>query len=163
MAALAPGKTAPDFTLPIMDGAEFSLRDALAKGPVILAFFKISCPVCQYAFPYFERMYQRLRGRDVTIIGVSQNKPKDTAEFLRTFGITFPIALDNIDRYEVSNAYGLTNVPTLFEISQDGIIRTSSVGWSKTDLEQVYRRLVDGQRVVPLYNPGEQVVAFKAG
>ena len=58
MPALEAGIVAPDFILPTVDGKQVSLAQALKKGPVVLAFFKISCPVCQYAFPYFERLYQ---------------------------------------------------------------------------------------------------------
>src|SRR5882724_13035811 len=109
MAALTTGKTAPDFSLPAMDGSTFSLTEALAKGPVVAAFFKISCPICQYAFPFLERIYKAYGKKNVSIIGISQNNKKDTAGFLREFGITFPILLDDTNTYPVSNAYGLTN------------------------------------------------------
>ncbi len=56
MAALVTGKLAPDFTLPTLDGKQFSLHDLRQRGPVVLAFFKVSCPVCQYAFPMYERV-----------------------------------------------------------------------------------------------------------
>jgi len=52
MAALSAGISAPEFNLPTIKGERFSLREALARGPVVAAFFKISCPVCQYAFPF---------------------------------------------------------------------------------------------------------------
>ena len=52
MAALNAGVLAPDFTLPTVQGGQVSLRQALAKGPVVLVFFKVSCPVCQYALPF---------------------------------------------------------------------------------------------------------------
>ena len=58
MATLKAGTSAPDFTLPTIDGKKFSLRDALARGPVLAAFFKVSCPTCQYAFPFLERIYK---------------------------------------------------------------------------------------------------------
>ena len=58
MAALEAGTQAPQFELPAMDGSRFSLQDALTRGPVVAAFFKISCPVCQYAFPFLERIYK---------------------------------------------------------------------------------------------------------
>ena len=51
MAALPPGSKAPDFELPDRDGASHSLSDALRKGPVLLTFFKISCPTCQFQSP----------------------------------------------------------------------------------------------------------------
>ena len=55
MPALSAGKTAPDFRLKSRDNKEFSLADALTRGPVLLVFFKVSCPTCQYAFPFYER------------------------------------------------------------------------------------------------------------
>src|SRR5580765_3637589 len=125
MAALDPGTAAPDFTLPTMDGKQFSLSEALTHGPVVLAFFKISCPTCQYAFPFLERIYKAYGKKNVTIVGISQNEKKDTALFIREFGVTFPVLLDETHSYPVSNAYGLTNVPTVFWIGQDGEIEIS--------------------------------------
>jgi len=61
MAALNPGTIAPDFKLQNHEGKQFSLREALARGPVISAFFKISCPTCQYALPFLQRIYRRMQ------------------------------------------------------------------------------------------------------
>ena len=66
MAALERGTTAPDFTLPAMDGKQFSLREALARRPVLAAFFKISCPTCQYALPFLQRIYKAHGSKAVT-------------------------------------------------------------------------------------------------
>ena len=55
MPALTSGIKAPNLTLPTTHGEKFSLSDALKRGPVVLAFFKVTCPVCQYAFPLYER------------------------------------------------------------------------------------------------------------
>ena len=76
MTALATGTKAPDFTLNSLDGKQFSLADTLSRGPVVLAFFKVSCPTCQYAFPFFERLYQAYARKGVTLVGISQTKPK---------------------------------------------------------------------------------------
>src|SRR5664280_1470045 len=116
MAALNAGVLAPDFTLPAVQGGQVSLREALAKGPVVLVFFKKSCPVCQYALPLLERVFQANRAANVTVLGISQDKARDTKAFLREYGVTFPVALDDPAHYPVSNAYGLTNVPR-FSIS----------------------------------------------
>ena len=126
MEALAPGKSAPDFALDTLDGKKFSLQDALDRGPVVAAFFKVSCPTCQYTFPYLERLYKAYGNKNVILVGVSQNDKKDTAAFVREYGITFPILLDDIRTYSVSNAFGLTNVPTIFWIARDGEIAISS-------------------------------------
>src|SRR5947207_5030186 len=108
MAALTAGTRAPHFELTAMNGAKFLLQDALARGPVLAVFFKISCPVCQYAFPFFERIYKASGGGKVTIVGISQNEAKDTQQFLQRFGVTFPVLLDETKTFTVSNAYGLT-------------------------------------------------------
>jgi peroxiredoxin len=165
MAALTTGTKAPDFSLPASDGSKFSLRDALSRGPVILAFFKVSCPTCQYTFPFLERLYKAYGGKSVTLVGVSQNEPKDTAAFAREYGITFPILLDDTHKYPVSNAYGLTNVPTIFWIAQDSDIETSSVGWVKNDFAEISRKMAESLKVSPavMFKPGEDVRDFRAG
>lgn len=165
MAALTTGTKAPEFELKAMDGKSFVLRDALAQGPLVLAFFKVSCPVCQYAFPFYERLEKAYGHESARIIGVSQNDPKDTAAFNKEFGVTFPVLLDDRETYPVSNAYGLTNVPTLFWIAQDGEIEISSVGWAKVDFEEVSRKMAQARNAptVPIFSPGEDVRAFRAG
>jgi peroxiredoxin len=165
MAALVAGTKAPDFELKAMDGRRFVLRDELQRGPVLLAFFKVSCPVCQYAFPFLERL-ERAYGHDkVQIIGVSQNDPKETAAFNKEFGVTFPVLLDDRQSYPVSNAYGLTNVPTLFWVGLDGGIEISSVGWVKADFEQISRKMAEARNmpITPLFKPQEEVRDFRAG
>ena len=163
MAALNQGSKAPTFRLPLVGGGEFSLRDELAKAPVVLAFFKISCPVCQWAFPLYDRLAQKLKSAGVTMIGISQDDRDSTVDFMRRFGVNFPVALDGRG-YIVSNAYGLTNVPTVFEIQQDGIIATSSVSWAKEEVEAIYKKY-SGQAgtTAPLFDRKERIADFKAG
>jgi peroxiredoxin len=165
MVTLSAGVRAPSFTLPTVQGTQISLDEALQKGPVVLAFFKVSCPVCQYAFPFFERLYRANHDAEITFLGISQNKLKDTQAFLRDYGVTFPVALDDPKKYEVSNAYRLTNVPTLFYIAPDGEIEISSVGWSKADVEAVNQRLADRRRQAPaaMWRKGEDIQDFRGG
>lgn len=165
MPALSVGSVAPDFTLPSLDGESFSLKDALARGPVVLAFFKVSCPTCQYAFPFYERLFQTYKNRHVTLVGVSQNDARDTEAFAKEFGVTFPLLLDDTRNYPVSNAYGLTNVPTIFWIGTDGEIEASSVGWSKPDVDQINRRMAESSaiRAASVFRPGDDVLDYRAG
>jgi|ERR1700722_17072497 peroxiredoxin len=165
MAALTVGTKAPDFELRAMDGRRFVLREELAQGSVVLAFFKVSCPTCQYAFPFLERLERAYGRKGVRIIGVSQNNPKDTAAFLQQFGVTFPVLLDDAEKYPVSNAYGLTNVPTVFWIAQDGEIEISSVGWVKADFVEVNRKIAEAEKIPPavVFKAGEEVRDFRAG
>jgi peroxiredoxin len=165
MTALTTGTSAPTFSLKTIRGESFSLRVALKNGPVILAFFKISCPVCQFAFPYLERIYKIHGGKRVSIIGISQNDAKDTEKFLKHFGLTFPVLLDDTKTYPVSNAYGLTNVPTIFWIADDGRIEISSVGWVKQEMEEIHHKAAEANSAVPaaLFRPDEKIAEFRAG
>lgn len=164
MTALAMGIKAPDFELKTLDG-RFSLSEELRKGPVVLAFFKVSCPTCQYAFPFLERLYKAYGNRGVRLVGVSQNDAKETVAFAKDFGLTFPLLLDDMRSYPVSNAYGLTNVPTIFWVAQDGEIEVSSVGWVKADFESINRKMAENGKIglAALFKVGEDVRDFRAG
>jgi peroxiredoxin len=165
MPALATRTKAPEFELKTLDGKRFSLAESLAQGPVVLAFFKVSCPTCQYAFPFLQRLQQAYANKGVSLIGISQNKAADTSAFVKEFGVTFPILLDEQDTYPVSNAYGITNVPTVFWIAQDGEIEVSSVGWLKADYQEINRKMAEAGKIAPqmIFAPGEEVRDFRAG
>jgi peroxiredoxin len=164
MPALTVGTTAPDFTLPDMDGKQFSLRQAVARGPVVLVFFKVSCPVCQFAFPFIERIY-KAHGAGVNIVGVSQNDRAETAAFMKEYGVTFPVLLDDTTKYPVSNAYGLTNVPTIFWIAANGAVEMSSVGWMRKDIEEINLRAAQATdaTLMPVFQRNESIPEFRAG
>lgn len=167
MTALATATKAPDFALKTLDGKKFSLFDELARGPVVVAFFKASCPTCQYAFPFLERLHKAYghQADGARLFAVSQNEAKDTAAFVKEFGITFPVLLDDTRSYPVSNAYGLTNVPSIFWIAGDGEIEVSSVGWVKADFEEINRKMAEAGKATPaaVFQPGEDVRDFRAG
>jgi peroxiredoxin len=165
MAALSSGTKAPDFALPTIDGGSFSLPRELVRGPVVLAFFKVSCPVCQYALPFLERIFRAYAGKPAAVVGISQNGRQDTAAFLQKFGITFPVLLDDPSNYLVSNAYGLTTVPTIFWVGQEGGIEISSVGWMKKEIEQINALAAAASAEVqqPVFQAAEQIPEFRAG
>src|SRR5215472_7312166 len=166
MAALTVGVQAPEFALPLHgDGTRFSLAEARKRGPVVAAFFKVSCPVCQFAFPYIERIFANYGTEKTSVVGVSQDSAGDTQRFARQHGVSFPLALDDAKKYPVSNAYGLTNVPSIFLIGADGGIRMSSVGWSKADFEQLNKEVAAAAGVAPkpIFSAGEKVPDFKPG
>jgi len=110
-------------------------------------------------------MYRANRDAGITVLGVSQDNARDTAAFMKEYGITFPIALDDPKNYAVSNAYGLTNVPSLFYIDSSGNIEIASVGWSKADVEAINEKLAALRQQPPavLWRKHEDVPDFRAG
>jgi len=153
---LEPGARAPEFRLQLLDGGTTTLAEILAGGPALLAFFKISCPVCQMTFPFLERIHQAGAAR---IFGVSQNDAGDTREFHQEFGVTFPTLLDSEDdNFPASNDYGISSVPTMFLVEPGGTIRQAIEGWHKRDIEDLAAGAVAG-----LFRPGEYPPEWKAG
>jgi peroxiredoxin len=158
------GNAAPAFSLKGLDGKDYSLAALLQKGPVVAAFFKISCPVCQFTFPFLERLYKRYGGDSATFVAISQDDARSTKEFAREYGVTFPMVLDE-KGYPASNAYGLTSVPTIFLIDTSGTVRLSSMGFDKKDLETIGSELAQRRKIpaTALFDPGESVPANKPG
>jgi peroxiredoxin len=161
---LATGQRAPDFRLASLDGGEQTLGELLKTGPVFLAFFKTSCPTCQYTFPFLERLYKGSAGKGsaggfTRMFAVSQDDPEATREFNKEFGITMPALLDSArDGYPASNAYGIAYVPSMFLIEPDGTVSWSLVGFHKKDLDALGKKL----GAAP-FRPGEQVPEMKSG
>src|SRR5712691_12069935 len=164
MTHIVAGNIAPRFSLKSVDNKEYSLNTQMERGPVVAAFFKISCPVCQFTFPFLERLYKRY-GDGATFLGISQDDAKSTNNFAKEYGITFPILIDDENGYVVSNAYGLTSVPTIFLIETDGTVKLSCMGFDKKDLETIAADLAERKKIslAPLFRPDEVIPANKPG
>ena len=166
MATLTRGTLAPDFTLVDHEGKPRSLSSAVKSGPVLVTFCKVSCPTCQYALPFIDRLHSQLEGTPVTVWAVSQDGPDATAAFNEEFEVSLTELFDpEEEMYPVSNAYGITHVPTSFLIDRDGAIAETSVGWDKKDMEQISSRVGEAAGVAELtpFHPGEDVLDYRAG
>ena len=160
MAALKSGTDAPDFRLLDAGGEEFHLRRQLDTGPVVLTFFKTSCPTCRYGLPYLDRLASALEGTTAESIAVCQDTPGDAERFKLDFDFKTRVVFDTEEAdFPVSNAYGLTNVPTVFLIQRHGDIAHTGVGWSRSDIEEIAAKL----GVSTPFSPGEVVLPFKPG
>jgi peroxiredoxin len=153
---LAAGARVADFRLARLDGGESTLTDLLAGGPAVLAFYKVSCPVCQLTLPYLERI--QASGR-LPVFAISQNDAEDSRDFNRRFGVTMPTLLDREESgFAVSNAFGISSVPTLFLLEQDGAVARVVEGWQKKEIAKL-----GAQAGVNPFQKGDSVPDWKAG
>ena len=164
MSVLGVGRPAPQFGLSAIDGKKYSLQEGLKRGPVLVSFFKIACPTCQYTLPYLERLYQQLRSSGVQIWGISQDGVKDSQRFAREYAVTFPLLIDDYP-YHISRKYGLEYVPSIFLIAADGSIAIQSDGFAKRHLLEIQKSLAQtlSASVGVLFQPSEKVPEFKPG
>jgi peroxiredoxin len=152
---LQAGAKAPPFTLEDMTGAKHSLSEILARGPVLLALYKISCPVCQMALPFLDRIAKG----SLQVIGISQDDERGTAKFQQKYSVTLPMLLDReAAGYAASNAFGISHVPALFLVEADGTVSLASEGFVKRDIETIGER----SGVAP-FGPDDYVPEWKAG
>ena len=149
------GGTAPTFELPMLGGGKKSLDEYIAEGPVLLIFFKCACPTCQFTLPYLER----IKNGKLKLVAISQDDADSTTEFRDSYRISLETLLDlEDDGYPVSNAYRITNVPTMFLIENDGSIGEIITGFGKRDMEAIGVRC----GIAP-FRPEDYVPEWKAG
>jgi peroxiredoxin len=90
---------------------------------------------------------------------ISQDDTESTRGFNSEFGITLPTLLDKVDEgYPASNAYGLSNVPSIFLVQPNGRISLALMGFEKKGLEELGRELGTEP-----FKPTEYVPEFRAG
>lgn len=156
---LESGQVAPEFELAGLDGKTHTLNNVLKEGPAVLVFYKNTCPVCQYALPFLERLYQSPSKGDARVFGVSQDGARDTKEFAGEFGLSFPMLMDESSKgYPASNEYGISHVPSIFLVETNGKVAMGWDGFSKADMESLGRRLS-----TEIFRPNEDVPSWKAG
>jgi len=103
---LQVGSRAPDFTLPNAFGDPVSLTDQLAKGPVVLTFYRGAwCPYCNLELRALKESLPAFREQGARVLAVSPQKPGQSLEQVREDDFPFEILSDLDNR--VMRAYDL--------------------------------------------------------
>lgn len=100
-AALKAGDTAPDFSAPAYlagEPFEFSLSEALQKGPVVVYFFPAAhTPGCNLEAHLFSEAIDDFKAAGASVIGVTAGNTHELADFSKETehcGGKFPVAAD---------------------------------------------------------------------
>ena len=119
MAELNIGSPAPDFALTDLEGQPVQLS-ALRGAPVLLNFFKSTCPWCQVEMPKLGAVYRRHTDVNVNVIGVVVGRDDEASarRFAEQHQLSFPQAVDH-DR-KVREDYSLVRVPTVVAVDAQG-------------------------------------------
>lgn len=121
-------KAAPDFTLPTLDGTPISLSDF--TGQVILINLWASwCPPCVRETPRLVRLHETYRDQGLVVLGVNTTYQDDrakVAEFVRDYGVSYPVLLDTTDMF--GQTYTARLLPTSYLIDRSGNIVSVRVG-----------------------------------
>ena len=150
-------------TLPLEPGTEAPPVEgiAFADEPTLLWFYKVTCPVCQMAAPKAQVLAETY---PVPFHGIGQDPPPKLRAFGREFGMDAATAPD-LPPYDVSNAYGIRVVPTLFVVEPGGEISDVVESWDRVGYNRVSRDLAArlGSSYVEISGAGDGLPSFRPG
>ncbi len=119
------GAPAPDFTLPGVDGKQWSLRDCMGEKGLLVMFICNHCPYVKAIRDRIVRDTRALREQGVNSVAIMSNDPslyeEDSFENMqkvaREFDFPFPYLLD--ETQQVAKAYGAVCTPDFFGYNKD--------------------------------------------
>ena len=154
--ALQVNDKAPDFTLPDAFGNQVSLQSLLAKGPVVVSFYRGEwCPFCNIELRGLQELLPQMQQQGATLVAISPEKPDHGIVATEKNKLTFPV-LSDFDN-KIAHQFGIVfhvgdevkefslrvfkndvaarngedsydlPVPATFVIGTDGIIRFAHV------------------------------------
>jgi peroxiredoxin len=150
---LAPGDQAPPIALPDAHTGEV-VADPWSSGRTVLAFFKVTCPVCHMVAP----KVAALSDAGVDVVAVGEDPPAKLVAYARDKGQRVR-TLSEAPPYPVSSAYGLQSVPTLFLVNDSGTVEDVVAGWDR----EGWNRLAAAAGAPPVSEDGDGLPVYRPG
>jgi peroxiredoxin Q/BCP len=131
---LAPGQPAPDFSLTSDRGETVSLADL--RGHRVLVYFypAAGTPGCTKEACDFRDNLATFNDADVTVLGISPDKPEKLAKFRDEEGLNFSL-LSDPDR-SVMQAWGAWGEKTMYGRTTTGVIRSTFLVDAEGQIEE---------------------------
>ena len=146
---LVVGMSAPDFSLPDLQGKKQQLSDYRGK-VVFLNFWATWCKPCKEEMPSMQVLWENLKKEDFVMLAVSMDRvttTKDIPPFVENLKLTFPIFTDSWG--QTDKRYKLMGVPETYIIDQGGVLREKVIGprdWTKPESVEIIVQLLQKQR-----------------
>lgn len=156
MKSVELGDKFPDFTI---DGAD---TQALRSGrPLIVAFWKASCPTCRLTLPFLDRIQDAYPMAKV--LGVCQDGEGQMRECVDSLGIRFSQVSDA--DLAITRSFAIDVVPTTFLTGPSGVVLASCRSWDQSMIEAISREIARMLKVaaVRIVREDDGVPAFKPG
>ena len=124
-ARLAPGDTAPDFTLTSATGEQVTLSDLRGRKVIVYFYPAAMTPGCTKQACDFTDSLDSLRGAGYEVLGISPDKPEKLAKFRERDGLTITL-LSDPDK-AVMQEYGAFGKKMMYGKEVTGVIRSTLV------------------------------------
>ncbi|MCL2498542.1 MAG: TlpA family protein disulfide reductase [Symbiobacteriaceae bacterium] len=122
---LAAGDVAPEFSLKLLDGTTFSLKEQQGK-VVFINFWATWCSPCVVEMPDIQKLYEEYK--DVVFLGVNvAEQQSSVVEFLNTRKFTYPNGIDPQGEL-LQSKYPSTGIPYTVIVDAKGRVSTVFLG-----------------------------------
>ena len=122
---LAPGDTAPAFTLQDADGHDVSLSDFAGQRVIVYFYPAAMTPGCTTQAVDFTAAISELSAAGLDVLGISPDSPEKLAQFRELQSVAFPL-LSDPDKTTLT-AYGAFGEKMLYGKLIEGVIRSTFV------------------------------------
>ena len=93
--ALKAGNLAPAFELSDPDGHPVRSADLLARGPLIISFYRgVWCPYCNMELQALQAALPEIEARGAGLVAISPQNPVNSRKSVRQNGLGFPVLHD---------------------------------------------------------------------
>jgi peroxiredoxin len=100
------GDRAPDFILADSDGKPVSMRELLAKGPLVVSFYRgVWCPYCNLELQALQEALPEITARGANLVAISPQTAPNSRKSQRDNKLGFPILSDV--KSDVAEAFGI--------------------------------------------------------
>jgi peroxiredoxin len=100
------GDIAPEFTLLDAEGKPVSSRDLLARGPLVVSFYRgVWCPYCNLELQALQATLPEILARGASLVAISPQIAANSRKSQRDNRLSFPILSDI--KAELANAFGI--------------------------------------------------------
>ena len=134
---------APDFSLSTLDQQPIKLSDYKGK-VVVLNFWATYCIPCRIEMPSLEKLSQKYKDNDVSVVAISLDEDKEKAikMLVNRMNLTFPIALEG---QASGDDYQVSVLPVTYLIGKDGLLLGRVVGdrdWASEDADELMKAVL---------------------
>ena len=131
---LAPGDTAPAFTLRDQDGNPVTLSDFAGQKVIVYFYPAASTPGCTTEACDFRDNINSLKSSGYQVLGISKDDLPPLKKFQKEQGLNFPLLSD--EDLTVHNAYGAYGEKSLYGKTVTGTLRSTFVLDESGKIEQ---------------------------
>jgi len=157
---LAPGRKAPEFTVPDLAGGTISLAQFHGT-PLLLVFGATNCNPCKSLMPDLNAFADEYRGQ-LNVLYLSRSEPDAARAFAAEFDVRVPVGVH--PDTELPEQYLARVTPFAFLIDGEGIVRAKGLanGREHLDMLLLMARRDSKDAVVPVVHNGASAEAAHA-